>query len=140
MLIALLLLTGPAHAWTFTPGAICTLEHQTTDVAVTLTYDPSGPLYTIAFERTAAFPVAPTFSILFDGPAALQIGTNRHVLSGSDTRLSVADSGFGNVLNGLQFNIEMRALIGNETLRIPLVGAAEPVAAFRACEDAVPTA
>jgi hypothetical protein len=67
------------------------------------------------------------------------ITTDRHVLSDGGTSLTVTDRGFGNVLDGLQFNNVATALLGNTAVVIPLANAAEPVARFRACA-ALPTA
>ncbi len=139
ILPTLLLLSTSAQAWTFTPGTVCQLDHAEADLSVRLTYDPSAPLYTISISRPAPLPVTPTFSIRFDGPVPIQIGTVRHAYSGSNKTLTVSDSGFGNVLNGLQFNTSMTALIGEETLTVSLEGAAEPTKAFRACEQLRPS-
>jgi hypothetical protein len=48
----------------------------------------------------------------------------------------VTDSGFGNVLDGLQFNDTATAVTGAAELRIPLEGAAPAVEDFRACTKA----
>lgn len=134
-----LALATPAAAWEFTPGQPCLLTHQSGDVAVTLTYDPAAPLYTISLMQSEGFPVAPTFGLRFDGDLPLAIGTDRHQFTENRRRLTVEDSGFGNVLNGLQFNRLMTAFIGAQVISIPLNGAAEPVAAFRACEGPLAT-
>lgn len=138
-LLAVLLGVAPAHAWTFTPGPICELTHTEASTTVTLTYDPGAPLYTISNTRPDALPTASTFAIRFDGPQPIQIGTDRHTYDAANTTLTVSDSGFGNVLNGLQFNDSMSALIGDETLSVSLEGAAAPTAAFRACEGPQPS-
>ncbi len=138
-IVSLLLLTTPAQAWTFTPGPICRLDHAEANLSVRLTYDPSAPLYTISITRPAPLPTAQTFAIRFDGPAPLQIATDRHAYSDDQRSLTVSDSGFGNVLNGLQFNVSMTALVGEEGLSFSLDGAAEPVAAFRTCKQPLPS-
>jgi len=130
----LLILAGqPAAAWDFTPGLPCRLIHDAAAAQVELTYDPTQPLYTITLRRPAPWPDAPVFSLRFDGPAPLTISTNRHVLSDGGRALTVTDTGFGNVLDGLQFNRTATALIGGEEITVSLDGAAEPVAAFRLC-------
>lgn len=123
-----------AQAWDFTPGLPCLLTHETPDVQVTLTHDPTLPLYTLTLTQTAPWPRAAVFSMSFSGAAALSIATDRHQLSPDGTALTVTDRGFGNVLNGLQFNDLATAQLGARRIGIPLAGAAEPVAQFRRCE------
>lgn len=133
-LILLLLTALPASAWQATLGPVCTLEHETETAQIRLTYDPAQPLYTIAITRKgAAWPTAPAFEMEFLGPAPLRIGTDRQALSDGGRTLTVSDRGFGNVLNGLQFNAQARAISGGVTETIPLAGAAAPVQAFRDC-------
>lgn len=119
-------LASPAAAWQFSPTPICTL----TDGTTTLTYD--GATYTIAITRSEGWTPAPVFSIRFDGPNALQISTDRHQIKG--TTLTVSDRGFGNVLNGLQFNQTATATLGQTSQVIDLSGASGPTAQFRACK------
>ena len=52
--------------------------------------------------------------------------------------LTVADVGFGNLLDGLQFNTTTTAIAGEATVTFPLAGIAEPLAAFRACAPSRP--
>lgn len=127
-----------ATAWEFTPGAPCLLTHATPAVEVTLTYDPTTPLYSISFKQAHSFPTGAVFGLRFNGALPLAIGTDRQRLSEDNTRLTVEDSGFGNVLNGLQFNDMMVATIGAQLIAVPLAGATDPVAAFRACESPLP--
>ena len=135
-LITALVLATPAHAWEFTPTPICTLTHETPEARITLTYDQSLPEYTIALTLTGAtWPEAPTFAMRFGAARPIAIGTDRHVLSENATTLTVTDSGFGNVLDGLQFNEAAAATTGDRTLVIPLDDAAEAVAAFRRCPE-----
>ena len=134
--LALLLLPTPALGWEFTPGLPCRLTHESPDARVELTHDPMAPLYTITITRDAPWPEAPAFAMRFDGPAALSIGTDRHVLSQDGRALTVTDRGFGNVLDGLQYNTTAWAIAGDVAVPFALDGAAAPVAAFRACEGA----
>ena len=127
---------GAVSAWEFTPGAPCVLTNSTPDVDITLTYDPTKPLYSISLKKTQPFPQAPVFGLQFSGALPLAIGTDRHIFSEGRTRVTVEDSGFGNVLNGLQFNDAMTALVGAELIAVSLAGAAGPTEAFRACESA----
>lgn len=130
LILALVFAAGPAAAWDFTPDPICTLS-QVGPTAVTVTYDAALPLYEIRLTHPDGWPDAAVFRIRFDGPRPLTIATDRHRVDG-DT-LSVSDTGFGNVLNGLQDNVTATALIGEVVRPIDLSGAAQPVEAFRAC-------
>lgn len=131
----LALLAAPAHAWQAgTDGALCTLTHESAEAGVQLTFDPSGPLYTITLQRWGEpWSPAPVFAIRFDGLRGLTISTSRHRLTGDDTAVTVADSGFGNVLDGLEFNTMATALLGDQALSVSLDGAAPEVRRFRAC-------
>lgn len=124
----------PAQAWEAgIEGRVCTLDHATDAAQVRLTYDPALPEYAIMLTRDEPWPRAPVFAMRFDGAHPLFITTDRHVLSDDNATLTVTDRGFGNVLDGLQFNFTAFALTGNVALVIPLDGAAPEVAAFRAC-------
>lgn len=129
-----LMLPLPASAWEATLGPVCTLEHETDSARILLTYDPAQPLYSIAITRKSGhWSQTGVFQMQFLGPAPLSIGTDRHVISNAGRTLTVTDRGFGNVLNGLQFNTTARAGTGRETEPFGLAGAAEPVQAFREC-------
>lgn len=132
--LGFILLTSQANAWEFTPGLPCLLTHETPQARIELTYDPTQPLYSITITRTGPWPNAPVFSMRFEGPRPIEIGTDRHRLHEDGTALTVIDTGFGNVLDGLQFNHFAHAIAGDVALSFPLDGAAEPVAAFRACQ------
>lgn len=132
-LLCLFLSASPAYAWEFTPGLPCVLKHQTAEAEIELTYDPTQPLYTLSVRQNDVWPGAPVFAMRFDGPEGLTISTDRHALSRNGRTLSVADRGFGNVLNGLQFNDKATALLGDIAVSFPLDGAEQPVAAFRVC-------
>lgn len=135
-LALLLLLPASAQAWEFTPGLPCRLSHATPDAAIELTYDPTQPFYTVTVTRRAPWPKADAFQMQFNGPGALRIGTDRHQLSKDGRALTVGDRGFGNVLNGLEFNETTTAIAGDTSVTFPLVGIAEPLKAFRACDPA----
>jgi len=135
---AALLMVAPAHAWEFTPGQPCLLTHETAEARVELTYDPTAPFYTITITRDAPWPEAAQFGMGFAGPQGRQIGTDRHVLSDGNRTLTVTDRGFGNVLDGLQFNQRAYAYTGDTVIGFDLDGAAGPVAAFRACDPTPP--
>ncbi|MEL7258794.1 MAG: hypothetical protein AAFN80_13260 [Pseudomonadota bacterium] len=138
LLAFLCLLPTSLHAWEFTPGLPCRLGHATADAAIELTYDPTQPFYTVTVTRTAPWPQTEGFQMQFTGPQARRIGTNRHQLSEDRRSLMVADTGFGNLLDGLQFNDTTTAIAGDITVTFPLDGIAEPLAAFRACDPAQP--
>ena len=136
----LLLLTSPAAAWTFTPRPVCTLSDATASASVRVTYDPRlAEPYAIAVTSAAPWPDAPVFSMRFDGPRGLTISTDRQKPSDGGRTLTVTDKGFGNVLDGLEFNTTATALAGDAAIPFPLDGAAPEVKAFRAC-IAAPTA
>lgn len=137
--IALLTLTTPAHAWEFTTGLPCLLTHETAQARIELTYDPTQPLYSVTIRRDEAWPETPFFEMAFLGPQGRRIGTDRHVLSDDGRALTATDTGFGNVLDGLQYNHTATAIAGGITVTIPLDGAAGPVADFRACDPTPPT-
>ena len=133
-LVFLLALTAPAAAWTFTPQPVCTLSDRTTSASVVVTYDPRQPEpYAIAVTGAAPWPGAPVFSMRFDGPRGMTISTDRQKLSDGGRTLTVTDRGFGNVLNGLEFNTTATALAGDTAIPFPLDGAAPEVQKFRAC-------
>jgi len=131
--LILVLLPVQATAWEASiNGPLCVLTHATEALDIRLTYDPGGPLYTITLTREEApWPAAPAFALQFAGPRPNLITTDRHVTDGAS--LSVADRGFGNVLDGLQFNDTATALTGDAAVSFPLGDAAPAVAAFRAC-------
>jgi hypothetical protein len=132
-LIALLLAT-PAQAWDFTPTPVCTILNDTPDLSIRVTYDPSRPQpYAITLTRPDPWPASDTFGLRFDGPAPLTIGTARHRLSADGRTLSVTDTGFGNVLDGLARNATATAVAGATEIPFDLAGARPAVEAFRAC-------
>ena len=101
-----------------------------------MTYDPATGQYAIALTlASGTWGASPGFSIAFIGERSLRIGTDRHQLSNNGATLTVTDSGFGNVLDGLQFNNDFVAVTDATAMDVPLAGAAEPVAAFRACGE-----
>lgn len=134
-LIALLaVFAAPASAWDFTPGLPCVLTHQIDEAEIELTYDPRQPLYSVTIRQIDPLPQGDVFVMRFDGPSGLTISTNRHVMSPDGRAVTVTDTGFGNVLNGLQFNDTATALLGGRAVSFPLTDAAEQVAAFRLCQ------
>ena len=137
VLFAAICLPSAAVGWEAgVEGRLCTLEHNGDAAEVRLTYDPAGPEYTISIRRAEPWPQAPAFALQFTGGAENRIATTRHVLSEDRRTLSVADRGFGNVLNGLAFNSRALALSGDAGVVLDLTGAAPEVEAFRACGTA----
>ena len=134
MLVLLGLLASPASAWDFAPSPICTLSHSEGGADITVTYDHATRLYAIAVTGPDGWPGAPGFSIRFDGAQPNTISTTRHRITGQT--LTVTDSGFGNVLDGLEFNRTATAFTQTASVTVSLDGAAEPVQAFRACTKA----
>ena len=131
-----LILGTPAAAWEATVGQICTLSHVTDTAEIFLTYDPAKPLYTLSVTRkTEGWTNTPWFAMRFQGPNPIEIATPHHVLSDGASMLTVTDTGFGNVLDGLQYNAFGAGHSGDISLQFSLTDAAEPVAAFRDCGD-----
>ena len=125
----------PASAWEFRPDPVCTLWHDTDEARVTVTFDAAQPLYTLEVELfSGTWLPSDRFGVLFAGPLGLTIGTDRHVIDGP--RLTVTDTGFGNVLNGLQYNRMARAYTRHQAVDVPLDGAGLAVARFRDCPAA----
>lgn len=134
LILGLLISPAPLLAWDFAPSPICTLSHSEGGSDVTVTYDHGTKLYAIAVSSPDGWPAAPGFSIRFDGARPNIISTTRHRVTGS--RLTVTDSGFGNVLDGLEFNKSATAYTETASITVSLDGAAMPVQAFRACAKA----
>jgi len=133
-LMALLLLPGAALGWSFSPLPVCTLHHQGDSVAVTLTHDPDRGDYAITLTLAdGGWPPSRAFHITFEGGRAMTIGTGFHTLSDDGRSLTVRDTGFGNVLDGLEYNSRALAWAGERRAPFTLLGVAEPVRAFRAC-------
>jgi hypothetical protein len=132
--LSLGLLAAPVSAWEFTPVPVCTLSHAEAGATLRITHDPRQDLpYALALSGPAPWPDAPSFAIRFEGGMALTIVTREHRLSEDRSVLSVADRGFGNVLNGLEFNATATALLGEVAVPFGLEGAPGPVRDFRAC-------
>lgn len=132
--ILTLMCASPAAAWEFSPSPVCTLSHTSAELDVELTYDPrrAAP-YSIALTAAMPWPDAPVFGLRFFGGRDITITTDRQEFSDGGRTVSVQDNGFGNVLDGLEFNAAANAFIGGMVRQVPLDGAAEPVQAFRAC-------
>lgn len=136
--LAVAVLATPTHAWEFSPSPICTLSHATEQADVAVTYDAGIEEYAIALTRAEdVWPGGAVFEIRFDGPRRLTISTDRHEISNGGRTLTVRDRGFGNVLNGIEFNAVATALLGGPVEVIPLAGAAPEVQKFRACAEAL---
>ena len=103
-----------------------------------LTYDPRGPEYTISVTTDAFVWPDGIFFMGFEGPQPLTISTDRHTITEDGSTLSVRDSGFGNVLNGLEFNTAAYAGVGQSSVAVSLEGISDPIRAFRACPSDVP--
>ncbi|MEM1431283.1 MAG: hypothetical protein AAGG09_17655, partial [Pseudomonadota bacterium] len=128
-------LCTPALGWEARSSDICDIVHSGPEGDVRVTFDPAASLYEITVTRPAPWPGAPVFAIQF-GNTGLTISTNRHRLSAGNTALSVSDTGFGNVLLGLESAGTATALSGDASAMFDLTGAPEAVAAFRACTTA----
>ncbi|MEM6467146.1 MAG: hypothetical protein AAF679_11670 [Pseudomonadota bacterium] len=132
-----LLLPTQVLGWTFTSQPLCTVSHENDAARIDVIYDPVVPEYRLKIALTGArWAPAPVFSMAFDGGRELMISTDRHATLGPN--LMVQDRGFGNVLDGLEFNQTARALTDQQQVVFSLSGAAEPVRQFRACVTQAP--
>ncbi|WP_375265889.1 excinuclease ABC subunit B [Planktotalea sp.] len=118
-----------ADAWEFSPSPICTVTDNGSDTDLKLTYD--GALYTLELTHPEGWTNAEIFAIRF-APNGPFIQTTLHQITGST--LSVSDTGFGNVLTGLQNNVIAQALLGETIHEIALDGAFDPVEKLKNCE------
>ncbi|MBV6656603.1 MAG: hypothetical protein KI785_02425 [Devosiaceae bacterium] len=135
--LAALVFAPPALAWEAQVGEVCEITHEGDSASVRVTYDLERLEYAIAITLPQAWPEGPVFAIRFDGPQGNVISTNRHVISNAGATLTVTDRGFGNVLNGLEFNTTATALLGDQAAVLALDGAAPAVQAFRACAESL---
>mgnify|MGYP001283865403 CR=1 FL=1 len=137
--LAALLLATPAAAWEFRADPVCTLTHDGPEARVVITRDPAlAEPYTIAVTRSQPWPATPGFAIRYEGARPFAIGTDRHRRSPDGRSLSVSDTGFGNLLDGLELGGRAVAIAGDAQAAFDLTGAAGPVQAFRACSSGVP--
>ena len=121
-----------AGAWEFSPSPLCTLTHQSDRTRVQITHDPSIAEYRMVVTlRTGSWAPSKSFGIAFQGGRPLTIGTDRHEID--DSTLTVADTGFSNVLKGLEFNQLAIAFTTSQSLELNLTGAAPEVRKFRSC-------
>ncbi|SLN46442.1 hypothetical protein [Pseudooctadecabacter jejudonensis] len=127
------------QAWSFSPDPICTLTHQADAAEIAITYDDSLPEYALFITlRQGEWPASASFEMTFQGGIPVTIGTTRHVISADGATLSVRDRGFGNVLDGIEFNAGLAALAGGARVTADTRDAAEAVQAFRACPADIP--
>lgn len=137
--LALALLATPAAAWEFRADPLCTLLHDTPTARLVITRDPARPEpYALTLTRAAPWPAAAGFAIRFQGARPFAIGTDRHRRSPDGRSLTVTDTGFGNVLDGLELGGRAVAVSGAAAEMLDLSGAAGPLRAFRACRGGVP--
>ena len=136
----LLLFPLQVQAWeAYTEGPVCVLAHDTETHRTQVTHDPrrAKPYEIDLILDGAMWKPADVFSIHFEGPARLTISTTRHTLSRDQSTITAADTGFGNVLDGLEFNHTANAFLGDQALLINLTGAAPEVRRFRDCTERV---
>ncbi|MDA8586398.1 hypothetical protein N9L47_09035 [Rhodobacteraceae bacterium] len=129
-------LASPAAAWEASrSGPVCLLSHGTETGQVVVSHDPRKPLpYAIQIRRLGdPWIDSDIFAMRFDGPNNLTISTDRHQLTDNNAELTVTDSGFDNVLRGIEASQIALAILGEQALAFPLDSAAPQVAKFRAC-------
>lgn len=132
--LLLSLLPVPGFAWHFSADPICTLTHQAEAAEIAITFDPTVPEYALFVTlRSGTWDLSPTFEMTFQGGQPINIGTTRHRLSADRATLSVKDRGFGNVLDGIEFNTALAAGTGAQFVTADTSAAAAAVQAFRAC-------
>lgn len=132
-LLMVILGAVPAVAWEFSATPVCTLSHQGEGVAVRVTYDPTlSKPYSIAVTlNQGVWPNTAPFSIRFEGSHSFVIATDRHQVAGAT--VTASDTGFENVLTGLERNAQAQAVLGDIQRVISLEGAAPQVRLFRDC-------
>lgn len=132
--LTFLLLTSPAAAWEFSPRTVCTLTDTSDAGEIIVTYDAEITEYTITVTLPdGRWPNDPVFGMDFAGERPISIQTDRYTLSNDGRSLTVKDRGFGNVLNGLEFNTRAYAVLGDATVGFSLDGIDPAISAFRAC-------
>lgn len=137
-LIAFLLLGSPALAWDFSPDPICRISEKQDLVEINLTFDHASGVYAIAFTKLEApWDQGQQFSIRFEGPRPKLIRTDRHVFSVDGYTLTARDTGFGNVLDGLQYNTLAALETGDERIFIQIHKSFPAMEAFRKCVKAI---
>lgn len=129
----LLLTTTPAAAWEASrDGPVCRLSHITEEAEIAVSHDITKPVpYAIDLTLKGGWQPGPLFAIRFDGLGPRTITTDRHQVT--DDTLTVTDTGFGNVLDGIAQNFVALATTGETAMVIPLEGAAPEVEKFKAC-------
>lgn len=132
--LSLSIVPAIAQAWQVSlEDGICVLNHESPAGDLRMTYDPSGPIYSISLTTETPWPDAPVFSIAFEGLSARTISTTAHILDDGGRRLTVRDTGFGNVLDGLEFNAIATASTGLGQMQLDLSDARPAIREFRAC-------
>ena len=132
--LALILFASPAAAWEFSASPICTLTDTSEAGEMTVTYDPAITEYTITVTLPdGTWPDATTFGMAFANDSPISIQTDRFTRSADGRSLTVTDRGFGNVLNGLEFNSRAYAILGDMTVGFALDGIDPAITAFRNC-------
>ncbi len=102
-----------------------------------VTYDPAITEYSISVTLpNGTWPGDPTFGMAFAGERPISIQTDRFTISDDGRSLTVTDRGFGNVLNGLEYNTRAYAILGDMTVAFSLDGIDPAISAFRACPAA----
>lgn len=131
--LAFLLLASPAAAWEFSASPVCTLTDTTAAGTITVTYDASLAEYAVTVTLPDAWPEGAVFGMAFAGERPISIQTDRQHISDDGRTLTVKDRGFGNVLNGLEFNSRAYAILGDTTVGFSLAGIGDAITAFRDC-------
>ena len=138
LLLTLLAAPASASSWEVTLiDGTCALISDHLGRAVTITHDPTVPLYTMTVTRDAPWPETGAFGIAFTGGQDMTITTDRQTFSDDRLSLIVTDRGFDNVFLGMETNTLATLFTDTDALPFPLDGAAAAIAEFEAC-GAVP--
>ena len=130
-----LLAAAPASAWEFNSAPVCMIWHQTETSKIMVSYDVSAPKpYALdVVLKSGRWPDTSPFSVTFEGANSFTISTDRHLVSEDAKTVTASDTGFGNVLKGLENNATASPKLGTQGVTFPLEGAAEVVQKFRDC-------
>lgn len=135
--LTLACLAAPVFAWEFSASPVCTLTHTDSTGTITVTYDAALPQYSVTVTLpVGVWPDATGFAMAFAGDRPIGIQTDRHRISPDGRSLQVTDSGFGNMLDGLEYNQRVYAMAGDTTVGLSLSGIGPAITAFRACPAA----
>lgn len=137
ILLLILLMIEPAVAWESGSGRVCEIVHQSENALLRITFDPAIEEYSLAISLTRSWAAGPIFALRFEGLQSNTITTDQHRITDGGATVVVTDSGFGNVLDGVEFNTTVTAILGEQEVTVLLDGAAQSLREFRRCSASV---